>query len=766
MTLGGALAAPAAPAQADATVLYVNKAVAGCSDTGPGTVAQPYCTISAAVAKVGPGQTVEVTGYGYTERVTVRTSGTAERPITIVSTRPQVSPATLKGPTAGIVVQGQRHVVIKNFRIDGALEAPAIDLQDAGDITVEEIDVLATATSSQPAIRLAAVTGATLDTVYSGMSADAQQLTAGLTIDSASVGVTVLSSGIYNNGGGPESGVGIDVAGSKTTILHASVLGFGRAAILVRPGAADTVIANTRIERGVGDGIHVAGGTGTAISNNTVQNRCRNGIRVDGSPTRVSVQNNVIFDNGPNNNPSLCTPAVADTVAVGVYGDAVQDTVVDYNNTHHSQPAGYAWNSPPISLADFRTASGQGVHDIVTKDWLRQIDSANSAAPGFAATEMFGSHRVDDPAVANTGAGPIPFADRGPQEHLHNADPVPRLSVSIEPGTGVVTLDASASKPGWAPIVSYRFDFGDGTVVTQSGPVVRHRYEKYGTYYLEVVARDAAGRAGLNTGLVSTLPRVGTLGLLALANHRYVGVTSGGNSSDVLADRTSLGRAEAFDLMDAGAGRVALLSHSTGQYVEVISSRDEISPSSAYVNESHQFNMVHNADGSLGLKAAANNHYLSVRATDLRLSATASTIGVREKFHRVNVADANRSLQPAMLRRYVTADTAGTKPLAATSTTFGTAQRFDLVDLGNGQVAMFAHANRRFVLADGAGSKPLVARAAAVGSWERFTVARNSDGTVSLKAAVNSRYVTAGIGTTPLIASRMSIGRAERFLLR
>jgi hypothetical protein len=40
---------------------------AACSDSGPGTAPQPFCTISAAAAHAGPGQTVQVAGGTYAE---------------------------------------------------------------------------------------------------------------------------------------------------------------------------------------------------------------------------------------------------------------------------------------------------------------------------------------------------------------------------------------------------------------------------------------------------------------------------------------------------------------------------------------------------------------------------------------------------------------------------------------------------------------------------------------------------------------------------
>src|SRR5438045_4527605 len=71
-------AAGAAPRR----TLYVNRSSAACSD-GPrsGSQARPFCTISAAADRASAGVTVKVAKGTYRERVKVRASGTARRPI-------------------------------------------------------------------------------------------------------------------------------------------------------------------------------------------------------------------------------------------------------------------------------------------------------------------------------------------------------------------------------------------------------------------------------------------------------------------------------------------------------------------------------------------------------------------------------------------------------------------------------------------------------------------------------------------------------------
>src|SRR3954463_11939498 len=70
IVVSSTLLAVAGPAAADAgTVLYGHhNAGAGCSATGTGSQAAPFCTIAAAIAVVSAGQTVNVSG-SYAEQL-------------------------------------------------------------------------------------------------------------------------------------------------------------------------------------------------------------------------------------------------------------------------------------------------------------------------------------------------------------------------------------------------------------------------------------------------------------------------------------------------------------------------------------------------------------------------------------------------------------------------------------------------------------------------------------------------------------------------
>jgi hypothetical protein len=119
---------------------------------------------------------------------------------------------------------------------------------------------------------------------------------------------------------------------------------------------------------------------------------------------------------------------------------------------------------------------------------------------GAQVTDIAGTARFDDPAVANTGTGPRSYDERGAYEApAGTTDASPNAALSVTPQTGTnpltVTADASASTDGDAsPIASYAFDFGDGaTAGPQAGASTSHQYTAPGTYNLSVSVTDTAG---------------------------------------------------------------------------------------------------------------------------------------------------------------------------------------------------------------------------------------------------------------------------------
>ena len=133
------------------------------------------------------------------------------------------------------------------------------------------------------------------------------------------------------------------------------------------------------------------------------------------------------------------------------------------------------------------------------------IDNANSGVANWPATDAEGKARWDDPTVPNTGPGPVPYAERGALEFQNNLSPL--AVVNAWPSAGIsplpVTADASGSSDPDGTIVSYRFDFGDGTVVgPQSSATATHVYLK-GDWTLTLSVTDNGGSTASGTALIT-----------------------------------------------------------------------------------------------------------------------------------------------------------------------------------------------------------------------------------------------------------------------
>jgi PKD repeat protein len=101
---------------------------------------------------------------------------------------------------------------------------------------------------------------------------------------------------------------------------------------------------------------------------------------------------------------------------------------------------------------------------------------------------------LDQPGVADTGAGVPTYADRGALEAL-DAAPLAKLTVTPKRTTRFVpvTANASASADDLG-IVSYRFEWGDGTSTTQAGPVATHAWSTTGSKKVRLTVTDTAGQ--------------------------------------------------------------------------------------------------------------------------------------------------------------------------------------------------------------------------------------------------------------------------------
>jgi parallel beta-helix repeat protein len=423
-----AVAAISSPsARAATTILYVARHNPACSNTGPGTSAKPFCKITAAAKRVTAGGTVQVRAGTYPESVTVRSSGTAAAPITF--TAAPGANVTIRGGTDGFYLSDRTWVTINGFNIINTT-GYGLAVNRSSHITLSNNHV---SLSGQPAsgftkygIRLNVVT----DSLVSHNTVD-HNTNAGIGLVSDSTRNLVVGNVSFRNAEGYQrAAAGIHLYDAPANTVAANISHDNEdSGINIYPGSTGCLVYNNVTFNNGDHGIDDSFAANATIVANTVYNNVTAGINVEGGSTGATLANNLSVDNG------IASPRTHSDIRVE-HGSTA-GTTMDYDLVNLSTPDTLLiWDSVGYkTLAAFQTDSGQEAHgqqadprwvDPTSGDFRLlggspAIDSANSAAPGQPALDVYGDPRVDDPATPNTGAGPVTFADRGAFEYRPQA---------------------------------------------------------------------------------------------------------------------------------------------------------------------------------------------------------------------------------------------------------------------------------------------------------------------------------------------------------
>ncbi|HZX05365.1 PKD domain-containing protein [Kribbella sp.] len=270
-------------------------------------------------------------------------------------------------------------------------------------------------------------------------------------------------------------------------------------------GATGTLVRRNVVYDNGDHGIDDFQAPGSQVISNTVVGNATAGINFEGGSTGALARDNVTMDN-----------AVGSTRTVGeirVDATSTSGTTLDRDLVFQTAAGGtlFAWSSTNYTtLATFQTASAQEAagkaanpmfvnlagRDLHLAGTSPAIDAADTTPAGWSAADHDGVQPYDDPAVANTGAGPVVYADLGAYEFAALV-----ATATVTPTGGFapldVTVDASASA-GPAPITSYRIVCGDGTVLTVATGVCH--YTAAGTFTPTVTVTDSTGATSTWTG--------------------------------------------------------------------------------------------------------------------------------------------------------------------------------------------------------------------------------------------------------------------------
>ena len=571
LTVAGALG-PVSYAKADASTWYVGGA--GCSDSGPGTQDQPFCTISEAASVATAGQTVLVSSGTYPENVTPH-SGTSGAPITF-----QAAPgatAIITGATHGFTISSRSWITISGFTVTGTTSS-GIYLLNSNHITVSGNTVTASGQRIQGANAVGIYVGGTSDSTLSGNHVD-NNSAQGIYLTQNSTGVTVDSNeASFNAFGWERNANGIDVISPGNTIIRNVVHDNEDSGIQFYPGGNNNVVADNLSYHNMGittvqlancthpttgntsdcftgdHGIDDLGVTGNQITGNTVYANTTAGINVEGilpagTPSGFTIKNNVSADNAINcpDGAGGTTTCPATKGDIRVDSTSGTGTVLD-RDVMWLSGSGYlaTWGNTQVrTLSAFQAASGQepngkqadpgfvnpSAGNFQLTAGSPAIDMADSSAAGEQTTDLAGNQRVDDPSTPNTGVGVRAFDDAGAYEY--QAPPAPPVPQATANATSV-TLNWSGPPPGTPPIDTYTIYRGtspgnETQLATVSGPTTQYTDSAVtvGTaYYYQVTAQNSTGTSARSQE-TSAVPGGAATSPIAFRAASQAAITSG-----------------------------------------------------------------------------------------------------------------------------------------------------------------------------------------------------------------------------------------------
>jgi PKD repeat protein len=194
--------------------------------------------------------------------------------------------------------------------------------------------------------------------------------------------------------------------------------------------------------------------------------------------------------------------------------------------------------------------------------------------PQWPAADAESHARADDPLIANAGVGPVAFADRGALEYRP-------AQLTLTPASGKAPLAVTASAAGSVgpdgTAASFRFDFGDGTVVgPQAGATATHTYAA-GNWNATVTVLDQSGGASSASASVA-VNAPPTAALTAIPNHGSAPLTVTLNAS-ASADADGQIVSYQFNFGDGLTGAsqsspIATHSYGTGTWAPIVTVTD------------------------------------------------------------------------------------------------------------------------------------------------------------------------------------------------
>jgi parallel beta-helix repeat protein len=406
---------------AQGSTLYVDQGNPGCSDSGPGDLGSPFCTIARGAAVAVAGQTVLVSSGRYVGLVSVAHSGAPGSPI-VFAAAPGAT-VIVTGGTYGFRIPGRSWITVEGFAITGTVKH-GIYASSGAHIALIGNEVSFAGEPVKSRIGRGIVLSAVTDSLVDGNRTD-HNTDHGIYLSGGTARTTVRYNESFANARQfARAAAGIHVAGSHdNVILGNRAHGNEDTGIQMRTGSADNLVAGNVSWHNGDHGFDTLGATGTRYVADTAFGNHKDGFSIEGTSTGTTLANCVAVDNG------LSTNEYDLYVAPSSVGGFSADYDLIWNS---SSKVPIKFNGVRYaSLAAFTKATGYDVHGIGADPQFVDpgsgnlrlqpgspaIDSANSGASGQPEVDADGNPRVDDPNTPNTGAGPRPYDDRGAYEY-------------------------------------------------------------------------------------------------------------------------------------------------------------------------------------------------------------------------------------------------------------------------------------------------------------------------------------------------------------
>ena len=436
------LVGAAPPPPPPAATIYVDRANAACSNTGSGSAAQPFCTISAAASNVVAGQTVQVAAGTYPERVAVSGSGFANAPITFVAA--PGATVTVTGQANGFYISGKNWITVSGFTVTNTSDHGLYVSSGSSHITLANNHVSASGDTAPGKTKSGIYFSNVTDSLIVGNTAD-HNSSYGIYLTSGSTRNVVDGNSSFSNAMGYQRAAsGIRLYSSPANTISNNLSHDNEdSGIEFDTNANDNLTFNNVIYNNGDHGIDDYKSPGQTIVANTVYKNVTAGINIEGNSTGATIANNISVDNG------IKSPRTHSNIRVE--SGSTSGTTLDYDLVYlTTADTLLIWNSVSYtSLAAFRSASGQETHAIQADPrWTNvaggnfhlttgspAVDSANAGIAGQPSLDVEGTARIDDPITPNTGVGIRAYDDRGAYEF--NAPSIDHFVISPSTSTMV-----------------------------------------------------------------------------------------------------------------------------------------------------------------------------------------------------------------------------------------------------------------------------------------------------------------------------------------